>query len=178
MKSTAKTVILTLLTSAITLEMSFAQGRGAGRGGGRPPHGPPRGGAIIPGGGDEKPPLPPLMEALDQNLDGDISADEIQEASDSLKTLDENNDGKLSQDELKPERPQGDPDDGDRPRRKRHVPPVMKVLDVDEDGEISAEEIDNAADSLAQLDHNEDGKLSKMETRPSRRFKPKQDDAD
>ena len=175
MKSTAKTVILTLLTSAITLEMSFAQGRG---GGGRPPHGPPRGSSIIPGGGDEKPPLPPLMDALDQDLDGDISADEIQEASDSLKTLDDNNDGKLSRDELKPERPPGDPGDERRTRLKRHVPPVMKVLDVDGDGEISAEEIDNAPESLTQLDHNEDGKLSRMETRPSRRFKSKQDKAD
>ena len=176
MKSTIKTVLLILFTSVITLEMSFAQGRG----GGRPPHGPPRGGGIIPGGGEDKPPLPPLMDALDQDLDGDISADELREASEALKKLDTDNNGKLTEDELKPERPQGAPEDQeeDRPRRRRHVPPVMKALDTDGNGEISEQEIGNAAESLAQLDHNQDGKLSKMETRPSRRFKPKQPNRD
>ena len=48
---------------------------------------------------------------------------------------------------------------------------MIQVLDADENGEISAEEIDTAATALAALDHNKDGKLSRMETRPGRKVK-------
>lgn len=63
-----------------------------------------------PGGGRRPP--PPLMTALDTDGDGELSAEEIANASKSLLKLDKNGDGKLSRDELRP--PQG-PED--RPRR-------------------------------------------------------------
>ena len=65
-------------------------------------------------------------------------------------------------------------DDKKKSRRKPHVSPIMKALDADEDGEISKEELEGAAEALAELDQNKAGKLSRMETRPNRGFKPKQ----
>jgi hypothetical protein len=66
--------------------------------------GPPPGENDRHGG---KPPVPPIVTALDLNHDGVIDADEIAKASDSLKTLDKNGDGKLTLDELRPPRPEG-----------------------------------------------------------------------
>lgn len=43
---------------------------------------------------------------------------------------------------------------------------VLRVLDGDGDGELSQEEIEGAAKSLATLDKNEDGKLSREELMP------------
>lgn len=64
----------------------------------QPPDGPPRGDGPGPGG-------PPLVRALDTDRDGEISAEEIAKASESLKSLDKNDDGKLTEDELRPPRP-------------------------------------------------------------------------
>lgn len=56
---------------------------------------------------------------------------------------------------------------GDRgPRLAQH--PLMAVLDADQDGELSAAEIENAAAALKKLDQNEDGKLTRDELRPPR----------
>ena len=62
---------------------------------GRGPDGPP------------PPPRGPLFEALDKDHDGELSADEIQSASESLKKLDKNGDGKLTGDEIRPQGPPG-----------------------------------------------------------------------
>ena len=76
-------------------------------GGGPPPGG--GGGQGGPGMGGKRP-LPPIIAALDTNHDGTIDADEIANASASLKKLDKNGDGKLTPDELRPPRPQGGPE--------------------------------------------------------------------
>ena len=47
--------------------------------------------------------MPPLIIALDANRDGEISAEEIENATAALKKLDKNGDGKLTRDELRPE---------------------------------------------------------------------------
>ncbi len=60
--------------------------------------------------------------------------------------------------------PPGGPEGGGM---RRPMPPVMVALDADKDGEISAEEIANAAAALKTLDKNNDGKLSKEELRPA-----------
>ncbi|MGC1274288.1 MAG: hypothetical protein WBC44_11325 [Planctomycetaceae bacterium] len=83
------------------------------------------------------------------------------------------------------DRPDGDRPDGDRGRGDgdrgpgrggrggfgsggfRMPPlPVMRALDADENGELSAEEIGNAAKALKTLDKNGDGKLAGDEIRP------------
>ncbi len=70
-------------------------------------------------------------------------------------------------------RPQSDRPDGERGRggfgRRGGGPPhipLLEALDADEDGEISAAEIESAAASLKSLDKNEDGKLTREEIRP------------
>jgi len=57
------------------------------------------------------------------------------------------------------------PEDGDRALRRL---PVFGALDADDDGEISAGEIDAAAESLASLDDDGDGALAGDELRPRR----------
>ncbi len=54
-----------------------------------------------------RPPIPPIVTALDANKDGVIDAQEIANAAAALKKLDKNNDGKLSPEEYLPPRPQG-----------------------------------------------------------------------
>ena len=68
-----------------------------------------------PGPGGHRPP-PPVIVALDANRDGQIDAQEIANAGNSLLTLDANGDGHLSGDELRPPCPWGHPP-GDHPPR-------------------------------------------------------------
>ena len=118
-------------------------------------------------------PPPPLMRALDADHDGVISAGEIASAASALRLLDTNADGTLSADELHPPRPAGAPDRGNRPMppvdadHARPLPPLMRALDADHDGALSAAEIANAPASLAALDGNHDGNLTADELRPA-----------
>ncbi len=97
-----------------------------GRGGeGGRPGGPGQGGPSDRGGfggrGGFRPPNP-VMEAIDTNKDGALSADELKNASKALAALDKNKDGKIDQVEMRPQfdRAQGgrggsDRGQGDRP---------------------------------------------------------------
>jgi hypothetical protein len=49
---------------------------------------------------------------------------------------------------------------------RRQAPPLFKALDVDGNGTIDASEIANASASLAKLDKNGDGNLTRDELRP------------
>ena len=55
----------------------------------------------------------------------------------------------------------------DDDRRLRSLP-AFRALDIDDDGEISAGEVDAAPASLASLDDDGDGRLSRDELRPRR----------
>ena len=85
----------------------------------RPEAGRPPG----PGGPDgdraegHRPPHP-LLQALDTNKDGVLSADEIKGASAALLKLDKNGDGQITMDEVRPPRPEGGP----RPERRDRAP--------------------------------------------------------
>jgi hypothetical protein len=60
----------------------------------------------------------------------------------------------------------GGPPGGPHGMGRPPVPPVMKVLDADRDGELSAAEIANASNALLTLDKDGDGKLSTTELMP------------
>ncbi len=69
-----------------------------------------------PGEGAPRPGLPqPLLQALDADHNGTISADEIGRSAEALATLDKNNDGQLGPREYGPRPPQppGPPKDGE-----------------------------------------------------------------
>ena len=83
-------------------------------GGGKPPRKPkePKGPPEGPGGPPpNKHPVPPLIDALDADHDGTISAEELANAPESLKELDKNGDGQLNPEELRPIGPPPPPDD-------------------------------------------------------------------
>jgi len=123
---------------------------------GVPPQGPP-------------PQGPPLFRVLDTNRDGVISDDEIKAAAEIIAKLDKNRDGQITFEELRMPPPPRD-DEGPKgpppPDGKRPVPPLIHALDADHDGTISAQEMENAPESLKALDKNGDGELSPEELRP------------
>lgn len=121
-------------------------------------------------------PVPPLIAALDANRDGRISAEEIANAAAALKTLDENGDGSLTLEELRPPRPprRGEGRDAAADDQQQQpmgpppgkLPPVIAALDADQDGEISAAEIEKSPEALRGLDRDGDGNLGRRELRP------------
>jgi hypothetical protein len=83
---------------------------------GRSPRGDRREGGGPPGGGPNgvRPPPPPIIQALDLDGDGELSADEIKEASTNLLKLDKDKDGTLSREETRPPHPGGEGGPGGR----------------------------------------------------------------
>jgi hypothetical protein len=109
-----------------------------------------------------------VLAALDADQDNVIAAEEIENAPAALWKLDTNHDGKLSAEEcgLKPDE-NLDPQMLGRVRLAfMRIHPVLAALDANQDGEISASEIRNAAAALRTLDANGDGKLVENEVRP------------
>ncbi len=121
-------------------------------------------------------PVPPLFAALDTDHDRKLSTEEVNAAPEVLAKLDKNGDGDITLDELHvpPPETKGDDEDekdkdepkGPPPGKRLPPPPVVAVLDADHDGTISAKEMENAPDSLKELDKNGDGELSPEELMP------------
>ena len=102
-----------------------------------------------------------LSLALDADGDGVLSTQEMENATKVLQALDKNGDGKLTADELDDpaETGQVGPDGRARPAGG----PLMRVLDTDHDGALSAQELANAPVALKAADGNQDGKLTREE---------------
>ncbi|MEO2015932.1 MAG: hypothetical protein ABGZ53_16355 [Fuerstiella sp.] len=186
-----------------TREQGQGGGRGEGRGGregaggregGRGREGGGRGGAGGggeggPGGPRGMPPFPVMM-ALDADGNGEISADEINNATAALKKLDRNKNGKLDADELRPEfgggrqggqgggrggfgggPPGGGQGGGGPPGGGRggfggqsFVDGMLERFDENKDGKLSGDEIpERMRDRVAEIDTNKDKAVDKAE---------------
>lgn len=118
--------------------------------------------------GDRRPPPPPLLllPALDADENGELSAEEIQASSTALAELDQNGDGMLDKKEIAPPPPKGKKPKGPKP--PKGAPFLVKALDLDDDHVLSADEIEDAPASLALLDKDGDGIVSKGEMKPGK----------
>jgi Ca2+-binding EF-hand superfamily protein len=112
--------------------------------------------------------------AFDKNHDGKLTRDELPARMQNLFDRgDTNHDGFLTRDEIDKLEASLAPPKGDV-QRERPAPqggfirqdPMLIALDVNHDGEISTEEMENAPTVLLRLDANKDGQLSEDELRP------------
>ena len=118
-------------------EMEFAQPRGDDDGGSRDRRFRGSAGERRPGGLMQ---MLPVLLALDEDGDGEISNDEIEKAEEVLVKLDKNGDGKLTGDELRPNRGQrGRAFGGGQADRL----PVDRLGSQAQDSDKSSDEIEN-----------------------------------
>jgi len=129
---------------------------------------------------DRRPPPPPLLVPLDTDKNGSLSAGEIDNASAALAELDKNGDGSLSRKEILPPPPKkgesadtgGNGEDAPPPPppkgKGKGLGPIVAALDIDKDGTLSADEIEDAPQALLALDKNDDGVISPKELKPKK----------
>lgn len=164
-------VTTALLSLSIQLTSTLAQEPPKDR-----PEGPRReeGG---PGGGDRerfggegfgrgRMRVSPLMQALDTNHDGELSAEEIANAPQALKSLDKNGDGKLSAEELRPAGGFGPGGEGRRSNAADVTDQVGRLMAYDKngDGKLAPDELPERMRAIVtRADANRDGFASKEE---------------
>jgi Ca2+-binding EF-hand superfamily protein len=105
----------------------------------------------------------PLMQALDTDKNGELSAAEIAAAPAALKTLDQNGDGKLSGDEVRPPQPEGQ---RSGPRANDNTEAVTRLManDKNGDGKLSVDEMPERMKRIvARADVDKDGFATKEE---------------
>jgi hypothetical protein len=105
----------------------------------------------------------PLMQALDTDKNGELSAAEIAAAPTALKTLDKNGDGKLSGDEVRPPQPEAERA-GPRPNDNAEAVTRLMANDKNGDGKLSVDEMPERMKRIvARADVDKDGFATKEE---------------
>lgn len=100
-----------------------------------------------------------VLQALDLDHDGSLSAAELRNASAALLTLDRNGDGQLTADELEPPRP-------DAGMSADQLTTLLMGFDRNGDGVLSAEEVpERLKPMFTRGDRDHDGKLTAAEIR-------------
>jgi Ca2+-binding EF-hand superfamily protein len=146
------------------------RGRDGDRGPGR------FGGGFGPGGpGGFRMPPSPIMAALDADGNGELSEQEVQNATKALMALDKNGDKKLAGDEIRPQFPGFGPGGPGGPGgRQDPAQMVSRMLenDANKDGKLSQDEMPEfMRDRFSRLDENSDGSIDKAELEAmARRF--------
>ncbi|HTN77178.1 MAG TPA: EF-hand domain-containing protein, partial [Pirellulaceae bacterium] len=120
-----------------------------------------------------RPGIEEILTRIDKNGDGKVSKDEAPERlAAGFERLDTNGDGTLDKAELgkmfqvamqRPGGAGGQPGPGGPPPEMAAGRMVLKALDADGNGELSASEIADSAKILAKFDTNSDGKIAKEE---------------
>lgn len=110
----------------------------------------------------------PLMLALDENSDGELSEEEIEEAIEHLKELDANKDGKLSGNELAPAGgPGGGRGEGPRGEGGGNSTELAEQLmknDKNGDGKLTKDELPGRLQAIIERsDSDKDGVLTREE---------------
>jgi Ca2+-binding EF-hand superfamily protein len=118
------------------------------------------------------------MDALDKDKNGELSAEEIENASAALKSLDKNSDGKLDEVETRPNfeamgrggmgmfgpGPGNPAGEGAGAGNSGEMVTRLMAMDANKDGKLSKDEVPERLQSMmARGDKNEDGALDKDE---------------
>lgn len=105
----------------------------------------------------------PLLQALDADKNGELSAEEIANAPAALKKLDKNGDGKLTADELRPAFREGERG-GPRADNSAEVLASLMGFDKNADGKLTADELpERMKNIIARADTDKDGAATKEE---------------
>jgi Ca2+-binding EF-hand superfamily protein len=105
-----------------------------------------------------------LLQALDTDGDGELSAKEIQNATAALKALDKDNDGKLSREELRPAPGGRGPGPASAAAVAQQMVEQLMMFDKNGDRRLSKSELPEAIYALiASADTNKDGFVDRSE---------------
>lgn len=119
------------------------------------------------GRGGMRPPMSPLLTALDTDRDGLVSAAEMKAASASLKKADRNSDGKLEGEEMRPAfrgRGPGSGREGGPGGGGPNMVDTLMGFDADKDGKLTKSEVPERMQGLyARGDANKDNVLTRDE---------------
>ncbi len=158
-----KRIVRSIALAVVGFAVIHAHAQEGQRPAGRPEGAQRREGGDGGGRGGPMMRMNPLMQALDTDKNGELSAAEIANASAALKALDKNGDGKLSADELRPAGMEGERG-GPRADNNSEAITRMMAYDKNGDGKLSAKELpDRMRGMIARGDTDKDGFISKAE---------------